>query len=162
MKNMTEQSHLIGLLLATISSIVSAQDTVTVTTSHARGATDISVVHQAKCEDGVYGIQIARDVGRISLLRDGVGRSAVDLTKTNFGTTFLQRPVYGSFGFTCWNPGGINVFFFGVEMQRKAVPKPVSYRASLGSNGTFTADYGLQTESLEVVNSHLIDTEATP
>lgn len=158
MKNSTIYVLALGLPLA-ISAISShAQTTVTVTASHARVATDLSVLHQAKCEDGTYGIQIAKSSGHISLHYEGAAKSTSDLAQTGFGPTFLRRPLYGSFGFTCWNPGGINVFFFGFEMQKKSPPKPVSYRASVSSNGTFTGDHGLQTESLDVVNSHLYNT----
>lgn len=162
MKSRNRLISAIGLLLVIFTNNGSAQTKVTITASHARAATDASVIHQAKCEDGIYGIQISRNAGRVSLLLDGVSNPGIDLTKTDFGATFLRKPLYGKFGFSCWNPGAINVFFFGIEIQKGAPPRPVSYRATLKKDGTFVADYGLQAESVDYVNLYLLDIGAEP
>jgi hypothetical protein len=154
MKNLCSRSGACVLLLAAANAW--GQTSVTVTASHARAAARLSEHHEARCDDGSYRIEIARWNGRVTLHHEGDTRSSTDLSQTGFGATFGHKAVYGAFGFSCWNPGGVNLSFFGVELQKGAPAKPVSYRVTIRRDGAIVTDSGLQPESQELVNSHLI------
>jgi hypothetical protein len=110
-----------------------------------------SIAYHATCPESSYVLQIGREERRVTLTVTRKETREYDLSSTGFGSTFLQRPLYGNFGMTC-GPANLNVYFRGVEVLGSGQPRPVAFNVTLFDDGRVDDATGLETRSLDFIN----------
>lgn len=137
-------------LCTALASQAQTQTVTIVTGGHPQGASDVAVVHHAKCAATSYELHIAKAGKQMLFVADGGSRKVTDISATRFGTTFLQRPLLGSFGFSCGS--GLNLTFRGVELRAGRPPQVVSYSVTIQNDGTIVDAIGLHDDNLAFLN----------
>ena len=109
------------------------QQRITVSTDEAPYATEQSMMYEATCPSGKYRLRFNQNDNRVEF--DGPARTAVDLSTTPLGVTFMGKALHGKFYSTCPESGGIRVYFYGVEPKKGSTLKTVKYSVTIGSDG---------------------------
>lgn len=117
-------------------------ETVIVSTDgFAKAASNHVTAISAECPGSSYKLRIAREEKTVTLVLNDSGVST-DISTTAFGTTFLDKHLYGKFVLTC--PQALASHFYGFEAQDAGAPKAVSYTVIIRDNGDVISDSGLQ------------------
>lgn len=135
-----------------------AQNRVVVYADEAQPSADEAMIYEARCPSKAFSLRINHNAGQLGMkivAEDSVPKN-VDLSKTQFGSTFLEKSLYGKFYSTCPKVGGIRVYFYGLEPQAGAALKPVKYRVTFNNDGAITDDGGMADESPGGLNFMLL------
>lgn len=145
-----------ALLLATLAaSAAHAQQPVAIPMGgHAPAATSRTVIYTADCKQIHYQLRLDKTRRTLQFQYEDQHTVQQDLSGTPFGQALLKQPLIGNFGFSC-AAAGLNVSFIGLQLQRGKQPQPVSYRLTIGNDGSILEDNGLTTEDLDFINTYL-------
>jgi hypothetical protein len=142
----------VAMALTATLTAAAAQQRVTVYADEAPYATGQAVTYEFTCPSGKYRLRFNQNDHRVEFDSESQTRTTVDLSTTPFGVNFLGKGLHGKFYSTCPKPGGIRVYFYGIEPKTGPTLKPVKYRVTIGSDGVVTDDGGLVEESPEGIN----------
>lgn len=139
-------------IVASAESIAQLPPPVTIiATGHPVAAKGQKIVYSGECNNEKYEMLISRDTSKVQFfLRQG--KEPVDVTNSNFGQTFLNKPLGGVFAFTCVRDV-LQANFWGVEVPVTGPSKPIAYLFELKFDGNIVNDHGLkETDQSSVIS----------
>lgn len=148
------------LLLIVVTGIISGcanpKKTVIHLGTHYERPQSTAVLHQVKCEDVVYEMKISKETKQVLFTSRRTATVVSDLSGTPFANVFLERTLFGKFGFNC-APEALVVYFIGVELQDGAPLKPVTYTLNIQDDGTVRDSSGLRDRTIDYLYERALD-----
>jgi len=117
-------------------------------------AQNVTVTYTAKCKNANYELQISNEKKQVLFTSTGKSGGVLDISTTQFGSTFLNKHLYGKIEFGCHSKG-LKAIFSGVQLQDGTQPKVVGYTVTIFDDGKIEDIDGIRDETLEFINRPL-------